>query len=119
MSIHAGFRAFLLSFLTYIFWPDKVRLSDKEGGSMKHFKTINSMVQAIKRDELPKHVISPGAAAAALGITRQSVHELCKRGPLPAWYAERVILIDADAVQARALRARGVAETQGDLYGAN
>lgn len=86
---------------------------------MKRFRTINSMVAAIRRDELPKNLISPGAAAAALGITRQSVHELCHRGKLPSWYAERVILIDANAVQARALKARGVSETQGDLYGLN
>ena len=83
---------------------------------MKHFKTLDEMVEAIKRDELPKHIVSPGAAAAALDITRQGVHDLCKRGTLPCWYAERVILIDGDAVQARALKLRGVPESQGDLY---
>lgn len=83
---------------------------------MKHFKTLDEMVEAIKRDELPRHIVSPGAACAVLGITRQSVHDLCKRGSLPCWYAERVILIDGDAVQARALKMRGVPETQGDLY---
>ena len=83
---------------------------------MKHFKTLDDMVQAIKRDELPKHVISPGAAAAALGITRQSVHDLCKRGTLPCWYAERVILIDGNAVKRRARDSRGISETQGELH---
>jgi len=83
---------------------------------MQRFKTVDEMVEAIKRDELPKHVLSPGAAAAALNITRQSLHELCKRGSLPCWQAERVILIDGDAVQARALKMRGVPESQGDLY---
>lgn len=83
---------------------------------MKHFKTLDEMVQAIKRDELPKHVISPGGAASALGITRQSVHDLCKRGTLPCWYAERVILIDGNAVKRRALELRGIPETQGELH---
>jgi hypothetical protein len=57
---------------------------------------------AIKRDELPPRVVSPGAACAVLGITRQSMHQLCKRGVLPSWYADRVILIDLDAVHAYA-----------------
>lgn len=83
---------------------------------MKHFQTLDEMVEAIKRNELPEHIISPGAAAAALGITRQGIHDLCKRGSLPSWYAERVILIDGQAVQARALSQRGVPESQGDLY---
>lgn len=83
---------------------------------MKHFKNLDEMVQAIKQDELPKHVISPGAAAAVLGITRQSVHDLCKRGTLPCWYAERVILIDGKAVQRRAKEQRGIPETQGELH---
>lgn len=83
---------------------------------MKHFKTLDDLVEAIKRDELPRHIISPGAACAVLGITRQGVHDLCKRDSLPCWGAERVVLIDGDAVQARALKLRGVPESQGDLY---
>jgi len=83
---------------------------------MKRFKTIKGMVEAMKRDEIPTDVVSPGAAAAALGISRQSVHELCHRGSLPSWYAERVILIDMKAVRARARNARGVPENQGELY---
>lgn len=83
---------------------------------MKRFRTIADMLEAFERGEIPRNVISPGAVAAALGITRQSVHELCKRGTLPSWYAERVILIDSAAVQARALKVRGVPDSQGDLY---
>lgn len=83
---------------------------------MKHFKTLDDMVEAIKRNELPEHIISPGAACEVLGITRQTVHDLCKRDKLPCWTAERVILIDGEAVQARALKMRGVPESQGDLY---
>ncbi len=83
---------------------------------MKRFRTVADLIEAIKRGELPRNVISPGAAAAVLGITRQGVRDLCVRDVLPAWYSERVILIDGDAVQARALKSRGVPDSQGDLY---
>lgn len=83
---------------------------------MKRFKNVDEMVEAIKRDELPKHLVSPGAACAVLGISRQAMHELCKRGTIPSFYAERVILIDAEAVQAYSLKKRGVPAGQGDLY---
>ena len=82
---------------------------------MKRFRTLDEMVEAIKRNELPEHIVSPGAVSAALGITRQSVHELCKRGTIPAWYAERVILIDGDAANAYMRKKLGIPE-QGDLY---
>lgn len=82
---------------------------------MKRFKSLNAMVEAIKRDEIPKNVVSPGAACAVLGISRQSMHDLCKRGTIPAWCAERVILIDANAVQAYSKKKRGVPDTQGEL----
>ena len=83
---------------------------------MRHFKTLDELVEAIKLDEIPSNVVSPGHACAVLGITRQTLHDLLKRDKLPSWSSERVILVDADAVQARALRMRGVPESQGDLY---
>jgi len=83
---------------------------------MKRFKRLDDLVEAIKRNELPKHIVSPGDACAVIGISRQSMHDLCKRGTIPSWYAERVILIDGDAVQAYALKKRGVPAGQGDLY---
>lgn len=83
---------------------------------MKTFKTLDQMIEAIKNDELPKHIISPGAAAAALGVSRQAIHERCKCGSLPCWYAERVILIDAKAVQKLAKERQGIHESQGEMY---
>jgi len=83
---------------------------------MKRFRTLADMLDAVKRGEIPSNVISPGAAGAALGISRQSVRDLCIRGTLPAWRAERVILIDGAAVQARVLKSRGVPDSQGDMY---
>jgi hypothetical protein len=103
--------------LTYIFGTDKVMPSQLcEGYVMKRYRTLAAMLEAFKCGEIPRNVISPGAAAAVLGVTRQTVHDLCKRGVLPAWYAERVTLIDRRAVQARLLKARGVPDSQGDLY---
>jgi hypothetical protein len=83
---------------------------------MKKYKTLDDLVAAIKRDEVPAHVVSPGAACAVLGITRQTLHDLLKRDRLPSWGAQRVILIDADAVQARRQKQLGIPEGQGDLY---
>lgn len=82
---------------------------------MHKFKRVSDMVEAMKRDEIPSNVVSPGAAAAALGITRQSLHALLKRGSLPAWWAEGMILVDADAVQARCRDKAGVSPGQGAL----
>lgn len=82
---------------------------------MHKYRTVSEMVEAMKRDEIPAHVVSPGAAAAALGITRQSLHGLLKRDSLPAWGAEGMILVDADAVQARCRDKAGVSPGQGAL----
>lgn len=82
---------------------------------MHRFKRVSDMVEAMKRDEIPSNVVSPGAAAAALGITRQSLHALLKRGSLPAWGAEGMILVDASAVQARCRDKAGVSPGQGAL----
>jgi hypothetical protein len=83
---------------------------------MKRYRRVADLVAAIQRGEVPKNVISPGAAAAVLGITRQSVHGLCKRDVLPCWAAEHYVLIDASAVQARVKQQRGIPAEQGELY---
>jgi hypothetical protein len=83
---------------------------------MKRYRRVADLVAAIQRGEVPKNVISTGAAAAVLGVTRQAVTDLYKRGVLPAWGAERVVLIDGAAVQARVKQKRGIPAEQGDLY---
>lgn len=89
------------------------------GFQMVKFDTVDAMVAAWKRDEFPAHVISPGDAAAALGITRPSLHGLLNRGTLPAWTAPGVILVDANAVnlrvKAKAQAARDANVLQGEL----
>lgn len=83
---------------------------------MKRYRRIADLLAAFERGEVPKNVISPGAAGAVLGVSRQAVHDLCKRGVLPAWAAERYILIDSKAVRDRAKARRGIPAEQGDLY---
>jgi hypothetical protein len=83
---------------------------------MKRYRRIADLVAAIHRGEVPEKVISPGGAAAVLGITRQSVHGLCKRDVLPCWVAEHYVLIDSAAVQARVKQQRGIPAEQGELY---
>ena len=85
---------------------------------MQRFKNLNEMFQAFDRKEIPQNVVSPGYACAILGISRQAMHQLCKRGTIPAWCAERYIFIDLDAVQAYSLKKRGIPDTQGELLNA-
>lgn len=68
---------------------------------MVKFDTVAKMVEAMKRDEIPVYVSSPGPCSAALGITRQSLHALLHRGTLPAWSAPGIILVDFKAVELR------------------
>lgn len=68
---------------------------------MKIYANLGELIEAIKRDELPARLVSAGGAASTLGVTRNAVYDMCRRGSLPCWRAERVILIDADAVEGR------------------
>lgn len=79
------------------------------------FKSLQHMLEAMKRGEVPVGVVSPGGAAGVLGITRQAVHERIKRGTLRAWGYEGYIFVDARDVRALAKRKRGIAATQGEL----
>lgn len=82
---------------------------------MKKFKTLKAMVSAIEAGEIPKDVISPGAAAAALGITRSSMHGLLKRGSVRSWWAEGYILVSTHDVKERQRQKLGIAEGQREL----
>lgn len=82
---------------------------------MKRYRTVAAMVRAIQDGQIPSNVVSPGAAAAALGITRQAVHSRLNNGTLRAWAAEGVVLIDARHLKAAVLQKRGISETQGEL----
>ena len=82
---------------------------------MERFKTMSSMVEAIKRGEIPSSVTSPGPAASALGITRSSLHSRLLRGTLKAWAAEGVILICEKSLKAAVKQKRGIPPGQGEL----
>ena len=61
---------------------------------MKTYKTIGQLVEAMKSDEIPAKVVSPGGAAAILGVTRQAINDRIHNGDsLEAWSAEGVVLI--------------------------
>ena len=72
---------------------DRERI-EEASDQVKKFKTKEKLVQAILAGEIPRKVLSPGGAAAALGVTRQAIHQRIKRGTLNAWTAEGIILVD-------------------------
>lgn len=74
---------------------------------MKKYRTVSALVEATKRGEVPNDVISPGAAAAALGVTRQTLYGLLKTGTLRSWCAERVILVSTLDVKNRQRKKQG------------
>lgn len=82
---------------------------------MKRYRTLAAMVRAVQDGDIPANVVSPGAAARALGVTRQAVHSRLNNGTLRAWCAEGVILIDARELRAAVLQKRGIPATQGEL----
>lgn len=82
---------------------------------MKKYRTLALLVEDLKKGVIPSSVISPGAAASILGVTRQAIHNRIKTGSFPSWTAEGVILIDADAVNDASRKKRGIPEGQGEL----
>jgi hypothetical protein len=83
---------------------------------MEVYKRISDLAAAIACGDVPTNVVSPGDAAAALNISRQALHGMLKRGTLRAWKADYVIVVDAKDVQRVALKKRGAAPSQKDLY---
>ena len=74
---------------------------------MTRYKRIGDMVAAMKAGVIPVNVVSPGAAASALGITRQALHQRLRLGTLRAWSSEGVVLVDGNDLR------RAVKEKQG------
>lgn len=67
---------------------------------MKTYKTVSEMVEAMKSDEIPSDVVSPGAAAAMLGVTRQAINDRLHNGnSLEAWSAEGTVLICVKSIK--------------------
>lgn len=64
------------------------------------FESVEAMAAAIADGTCPGGV-SPGGAASALGVSRQAVNELVKRGTLRSYRAGRVVLVDMTSIGAR------------------
>jgi hypothetical protein len=68
---------------------------------MKTYDSVSDLASAIASGEIPEEVISPGAAAAKLGVTRQAINDrIHKSNSLEAWGAEGVVLISVRSVEA-------------------
>lgn len=67
---------------------------------MKKYKTLELLVEDIKANKIPANVVSPGAAASMLNVSRQAIQDrLYKSQTLEAWSAEGVILISVDSIK--------------------
>ena len=82
---------------------------------MKKFKNIGQMAKALQDGEIPADVVSPGAAAAALGITRQAVRDRMIHDTLESWTADGVVLISMRSLKAAVKKKKGVPDSQGEL----
>lgn len=73
------------------------------------------MVEAMKSDEIPADVVSPGAAAAMLGVTRQAINDRLHNGnSLEAWGAEGTILISVKSIKLALKKKQRASDNQGD-----
>ena len=73
---------------------------------MKVYKTVAKLADAIASGEVPSEVVSPGYAAALLGVTRQAINDRIHRSrSLEAWGAEGTVLISMRSIQ-KALQKR-------------
>lgn len=85
---------------------------------MKKYKTLELLIQDIKDNKIPANVVSPGAAATMLGITRQAVQErIYKSQSLDAWIAEGVVLVSVESIKDAYRKKNNIPESQGVLHG--
>ena len=67
---------------------------------MKVYKTVAELANAIASAEVPSDVVSPGHAAALLGVTRQAINDRIHRSKsLEAWGAEGTVLISMRSIK--------------------
>ena len=80
---------------------------------MKNYKTVAMLVEAMKSDEIPSDVVSPGGAAQMLDVTRQAINDRLHNGnSLEAWGAEGYILISVKSIKL-ALKKKRTTSNQG------
>jgi hypothetical protein len=82
---------------------------------VKTYKTLCELVEAMKSDEIPSDVVSPGGAAGMLGVTRQAINDRLHNGnSLEAWSAEGVILISSRSIKLARKKKRLASDKDGD-----
>ncbi len=82
---------------------------------MKIYKTISELVEAMKSEDIPSDVVSPGGAAAMLGVTRQAINDRLHNGnSLEAWGAEGVILISCRSIKLARKKKQLASDKEGD-----
>lgn len=80
---------------------------------MKTFKNIDLLAAAMASNEIPKGCISPGAAAAMMGISRSAVSQRIREsGSLEAWGADGVVLISIRSIKAAMKKKQGISDSQ-------
>lgn len=85
---------------------------------MKKYKTLQLLIADIKSNKIPANVVSPGAAASMLGISRQAVQDrLYLSESLEAWSADGVVLISVDSIKDAFNKKNNIPESQGVLHG--
>ena len=83
---------------------------------MKHYKRLSLMVEDLKSGKIPAQVVSPGQAAAVLGVTRQAIWNRCNiTHSLEAWECEGIVLISESSLRNARKKSLGIPETQGEL----
>ena len=83
---------------------------------MKHYKRLSLMVEDLKSGKIPAQVVSPGAAAAVLGLTRQAVWNRCNiTNSLEAWGAEGVVFISEASIRKARKKKLNIPDSQREL----
>lgn len=82
------------------------------------YKKLEQLIAAIQNGDIPSGVVSPGGAAAALGVTRQAVNDrIHKSGTLNAWGAEGYVLVEIKSLKAAYKKKMGIPESQREISG--
>lgn len=79
------------------------------------YASLAELVEALKNDQIPTSVVSPGSAAHLLGTSRQLINYYMKTGALDVWKAEGNVLISIDSIRAMQKRRLDIPESQQEL----
>jgi biotin operon repressor len=84
---------------------------------VKNYKNIALLVADIKSGKIPAEVVSPGQAAAVLGVGRQAIwNRIHVTKTLEAWGADGVVLISEASLRLARKKQQNIPEQQGELH---